>query len=1000
MVDDDKEINNTDELAEPEDESTEETDKAVDDKVDEPTETVNDSGIETEVSESRTTPYGLIRTRQLDREMEESYIDYAMSVIVSRALPDVRDGLKPVHRRILYTMWDTGLKSTVKYRKCAAVIGEVLKSYHPHGDIAVYDTLVRMAQSFSMRYQLVDGQGNFGSIDGDSAAAYRYTEARMAGIAEELLFDIEKETADFIPNYDGTTTEPTVLPAKLPNLLLNGALGIAVGMATNIPPHNLTEICNGILELIDNPEATIDDLIKHVTGPDFPTGGLIFNIEDIRTAYTTGKGRIVMRGIAEIIEQTRGYQIVISAIPYQVNKAELITKIADLVKDKKIEGISDLRDESDREENVRIVIDLKQNAFPKKILNQLYALTVLESAFHVNLLALVDGIQPRVLTLKQVLEEYLKHRTVVVRRRTEFDLTRAKERAHILEGLKTALDQIDAVIDTIRKSASRDEARDNLVRKFKLTEIQANAILEMRLAALAALERQKVEDELKEKLALIATLEAILASEEKIKAIIRDEVVEIRDKYGDGRRTQVIPHAISGFRAEDLIPNEQVIVTLTRGGYVKRVPVATYRSQHRGGKGVVGMETKEEDAVEHLVSTWTHNDISFFTDRGRIFVAKVYDLPSASRQAKGQAVQNIIQIAPDEKVTSLIMLDKSTRAKAHYFFMGTEHGIVKKTAIDAYANVRKNGIVALKLRPNDTLRWVATTSGNDRIMMVSRAGQAILFNETDVRSMGRTASGVTGMRLRSGDRVMAMTIITEERLQSSEQGAADEAAAGKRGRKPDGPMLLTVLENGFGKRTSIEEFRGQRRGGLGVRAARTNAKTGTMIGAIVTTSDSGDLIIMSNHGVIIRMPLKSAKKLGRDTQGVTLMRLNNKADRVSSASIISKEEGEPEVAAEGIKEENVADLSDADVSIIEDAVSEKSEEKEAPETPVIEEKTKAPETTEKGKKEKPKSSKAEVKKTNPTPDMTESKESKIPKVIKKKNEPNYWGRGNLWDKSK
>lgn len=954
---------------------------------------------ERDFSTPHMTEFGKIQLRKLEKEMEESYLDYAMSVIVSRALPDVRDGLKPVHRRVLYAMWETGLKSTTKYRKSAAVVGEVLKSYHPHGDIAVYDSLVRMAQFFAMRYPLIDGQGNFGSIDGDSAAAMRYTEARMAGIAEELLLDIDKETVPFIPNYDGSTVEPSVFPAKLPNLLLNGALGIAVGMATNIPPHNLRELCDAVIRLIDHGDASIDDLMEFVTGPDFPTGGLIFNTEDIKTAYSTGKGRIVMRGVAEIVEQTRGYQIIISAIPYQVNKAELIIKIADLVKAKKLEGISDIRDESDRKDGIRIVIDLKQSAFPKKILNQLFAMTPLESAFHVNLLALVDGIQPRILTLKQVLEEYLKHRVVVVRRRTEYELRRAQERAHILEGLKIALDHIDEVIATIRKSASRDDARVNLIEKYALSELQANAILDMRLSALAALERQRVEDELKEKMALIAELEAILSSQERIRGIIKSELIDVRDRFGDNRRTTVIPNPVSGFRAEDLIPNEQVIVTVTATGYIKRVPVATYRSQHRGGKGIVGMGTKDEDVVEHLLSTWTHNDILFFTNRGRLFTAKVYDLPSSSRTAKGQAMPNIIQIAPDEKVSAIIALDKTTRAEAKYFFMATEKGIVKKTSIDAYATIRKSGMIALKIRDQDTLQWVALTSGEDRIMMVSSAGQAILFKESDARPMGRSASGVMGMRLRTGDRVMAMTVIPRELFEEPKE------LTKKRGRKPDGPMLLTILENGFGKRTPIDEFRGQRRGGLGVRAARTKGKTGKVVAALVTLGELGDLILVSKAGVVIRMPLRSAKKLGRDAQGVTLMRFKG-TDHVSSVTVLQKTDEDideippsPTGVVGDIDQIGQGDRGDGGEEAIESDKDTLPSPDEPTETNDVDPLNPLDEPAEASQKEakiqgegSPISNRLSTKglPKNPKGVTEESSEE---------NGPNYWGTGTLWNKS-
>src|SRR3990172_5893376 len=598
------------------------------------------------------TDYGLVRQRILEEEMQESYLDYAMSVIIARALPDVRDGLKPVHRRVLYAMWETGLKSAVKYRKCAAVVGEVLKSYHPHGDIAVYDTLVRMAQDFNMRAPLIDGQGNFGSLDGDSPAAMRYTEARMSQIAEELLIDIDKNTVNFSPNYDATKFEPKVLPAKLPNLLLNGSMGIAVGMATNIPPHNLGEVSQAIRHLIDCPDCTIDDLMQYIKGPDFPTGAEIYGLEQIKAAYTSGKGAIVMRAVARIEESKRGHRIIISEIPYQVNKGELVAKIAELVKLKKIEGINDLRDESDRKEKVRIVIELRANAYPKKVLNRLYELTSLQASFYTNMLALVDGIQPRVLTLKNILEEYLKHRKMVIRRRTNFLLQKAKDRAHILEGLKIALKSIDDVVSLIRKSKDREEAGKLLKTKFKLTDQQTAAILEMRLASLAALEREKVETEHQEKLKAIARLTAILASEQKILEIIKKELKEIEEKYPSPRRTKIYPESLGKFSAEDLIPSEQVIILLTRGNYIKRMPDSAYRSQVRGGKGVIGMETKEEDMIEHLVIANTHDDIFFFTDRGRIFHTKVYEIASVSRLSKGQTIVNILQISPAEKITA------------------------------------------------------------------------------------------------------------------------------------------------------------------------------------------------------------------------------------------------------------------------------------------------------------------------------------------------------------
>jgi len=823
------------------------------------------------------TAYGKIAPRILEQEMKESYLDYAMSVIVARALPDVRDGLKPVHRRVLYSMHELGLGSRGKFRKSATVVGDVLGKYHPHGDVAVYDTLVRMAQKFSMRYRLVDGQGNFGSMDGDSAAAMRYTEAKMTAMSEEMLADIEKDTVNFIPNYDGTREEPQVLPAKVPQLLLNGSLGIAVGMATNIPPHNLGEICDGVTHLIDNPEASVDDLMEFVKGPDFPTGASIYNVEDIKMAYATGKGRIDIRAVANIEEAKRGFRILITEIPYQVNKADLISKIAELVKEKKIEGISDLRDESDRKEGVRIVVELKNNAYPKKILNLLYEHTNMQTAFHVNMLALVDGLQPRVLTLKNVLEEYIKHRQVVVRRRTEFELKRAKDRAHILEGLKKALDHIDEIIATIKKSETKEIAHKNLMAKFSFSEKQATAILEMRLSALAGLERKKIEDELKSIMELIKKLETILASKEKILGIIKEELEQVKEKFADERRTKIYKQKLGEFSAEDLIPDEQVIVTLTRGNYIKRVPIATFRSQGRGGKGVIGMETKEEDVVDHMLGVWTHDDLMFFTNRGRVFNTKVYDLPSVGRTAKGQAIVNIIQIAQDEKVTALIAIShKPSTENNKYFFMATQNGVVKKTLISAYQNVRKTGLIAIKLRPQDQLKWVVTTSGENEIMMVSKRGQGIHFSEANVRPMGRAASGVRGIKLRVGDTVIAMNVIKDPEAE-----------------------LLTVSERGLGKRTKITLFGIQNRGGFGMRAAKVAERGGQIIEALMITGNDGDVVMVSRQGQVIRMPLKSVKRLGRDTQGVTLMRLN-KGDHVASMALLRKEAEEilptPEIA--------------------------------------------------------------------------------------------------------
>lgn len=822
---------------------------------------------EKEVKDEKT-DFGLVRPRTLDIEMQESYLDYAMSVIISRALPDVRDGLKPVHRRVLYSMNELGLTSKVKYRKSALVVGDVLGKYHPHGDIAVYDTLVRMAQDFAMRYRLVDGQGNFGSIDGDDQAAMRYTECKMASIAEEMLTDINKNTVDFVPNYDASREEPRVLPAKVPALLLNGAVGIAVGMATNIPPHNLSELVDATCHLIDNPECNVDDLMEYVKGPDFPTGAEIYGAEQIKNAYSTGKGSIVMRAVANIEEQKRGgYRIIVSEIPYQVNKAELISKIADLVKDKKLEGISGLRDESDRTEGVRIVIDLKSSAYPKKILNRLYELTAMQSSFHVNLLALVDGIQPKILTLKNVLEEYIKHRQVVVRRRTEFDLEKAKERAHILEGLIKALKNIDAVVETIRKSKNREEALEKLCSKFEFSKNQANAILDMRLSALAALEQQKVEDEYEEKKKLIKSLEEILASEIKVLGVIKDELQDIKKRFGDERKTKIYTQEIGKFSAEDLIPSEQVIVMLTKGNYIKRMPVSTYRSQVRGGKGVVGMETKEEDAVEHLVATDTHDDILFFTDRGKVYQTKVYDIPSASRISKGTAIVNILQISPEEKVTAVITMDSKKQEELKYFVMATAKGLIKKTEIALYKNVRKTGIAAIKLKADDKLKWVKTTSGNDKIFMASAKGNAIFYDEKDIRPMGRSAAGVRGIHLRGDDYAVGIDIV----LPSLE----DKANA------------LVVLENGFGKRTPLSHFKVQLRGGMGMRVANVTAKTGKIVSMNVVYGDVADVMIASNLGQMIRMSLESIKILSRDTQGVTLVRLKS-PDKVASVTVVTK----------------------------------------------------------------------------------------------------------------
>ena len=804
--------------------------------------------------------------RSIVEEMQESYLDYAMSVIVSRALPDVRDGLKPVHRRVLYAMWDIGLKPGAKLKKSAFVVGEVMAKYHPHGDSAIYDSLVRLAQTFSMREVLVTGQGNFGSIDGDSAAAMRYTEAKLAPIAEELLQDLEKDTVNFVPNYDGSTKEPGVLPASLPNLLLNGTMGIAVGMATSIPPHNLTELVDAILHLADNPDCDVTDLMKFVQGPDFPTGGAIFNKEDIKQAYATGKGSIVMRAKAEIVESKSGFAIIATELPYQVNKAELLVHIAELVKGKKLEGIRDLRDESDKD-GIRVVIELKKDAYPRKILNQLFKQTAFQTSFHVNCLALVDGIQPRVLTLKAVLEAYLKHRQEVVRRRANYELDRARDRAHILEGLVMALEDIDRIIATIKKSRDRDDAKVNLIQKFKLSERQAVAILEMRLQQLANLERLKIEEELKEKRKLIKELEDLLAHPKKILTVIKTELQELKQKYGNERRTKVFAGAVDKFTQEDLIPNEACVVIITRDGYLKRLPPDTFKAQGRGGKGVIGLTAKEEDFVEHLFSTTTHADLLFFTTRGRVFELKAYDVPPASRTAKGQAVVNFLQLGPEEKVSEVLSLTDWEGYK--YLTMVTKRGVVKKVDINAFENVRRSGLIAINLKPGDQLLWVKPSTGEDDVVLVTAKGQSIRFKEKGVRPMGRTAGGVRAIRLRSGDEVSGMDLINEGRPSPDEQ-------------------LLVIMSNGYGKRTRLKEYKVQGRGGSGIKTAQVTPKTGQVCNAFVVNAkrEQEDVIVMSEKGQVIRLPLKSVSVLGRATQGVRVMRFKEEKDQVASVTFV------------------------------------------------------------------------------------------------------------------
>lgn len=805
-----------------------------------------------------------VELRTVENIMEDSYLRYSMSVIIDRALPDVRDGMKPVHRRILYSMNEDGLRSGARHRKSANVVGAVMGKYHPHGDSSIYDAMVRMAQPWAMRYTLVNGQGNFGSMDGDPPAAMRYTEAKMARLADETLADIDKDTVDFRENYDGTTTEPTVLPARLPNLLLNGQLGIAVGMATNIPPHNLSELIDAEVTLIDNPDATLDDLLVHIKGPDFPTGGIIYGKESIRTAYATGRGGVVTRGIAEIVDNAKGKnQIVITEIPYGLNKETLVLKIAELANTKKVTGISDLRDETARG-NVRIVIDLKRDAYPKKLLNQLYKLTPLQSTFHFNMMALIDGIQPRILGLQDILSEHIKHRRVVIRRRTEFELRKARERAHILEGLKIALDHIDEVITTIRASQTTEEAGRNLMEKFSLSEIQARAILAMQLRTLAGLERQKIENELAELLKLIEKLEAILGDEKKILKIIRAELLELKKQYGDERRTKVIPNELGKMSDEDLIADEQMAVTLTAANYIKRSPLAEYKKQGRGGKGRRGMATREEDVIEHVVNASTHDYLLFFTNKGRVFRMKTYEVPAVGLNAKGVAIVNLLQLQPAETVTSVINVSKTNDAKN--LIMCTVRGVVKKTPFEQYQNVRTSGLIAINLDAGDELKWIRMTSGDNEVVISTSLGQAIRFHEKDARPMGRVSRGVRGIRLRPGDHVIGMDVVEE------------------------GSSIFVISKFGYGKRTKVAQFTPHARGGVGIRSAIVNAKTGDLMG-VKTLGDHDDqeVIIISKSGQTIRLGIKDIPALGRATQGVRIMRLNG-SDEVVSLALVEKSE--------------------------------------------------------------------------------------------------------------
>ena len=804
---------------------------------------------------------GKIQPRKITEEMKESYLDYAMSVIIARALPDVRDGLKPVHRRILYAMHEMGLGTGSKYRKSANVTGLTMAHYHPHGDQAIYDALARMAQDFSLRYPLIDGQGNWGSVDGDAPAAARYTEARLSKIGEEILKDIEKETVNYRDNYDGTKKEPVVLPSPVPNLLLNGTLGIAVGMATNIAPHNLTEVIDATVHLINHPKASIDDLLQFIKGPDFPTGGVVYGHKDIVQAYAMGKGPIVTRAKAEIVEDKKGnFKIVISELTYQTNKTTLLEKIAELVKENRIQGIKNIRDESDKE-GTRVVIELKKDAQPQKTLNKLFKYTDLQKPFHLNMLALVDGIQPQVLSLKTLLAQYIAHRKEVVTRRTKYDLARTKERIHILEGLNKALNQINKVIAIIKQSRSKETAHENLRKKFKLTKIQATAILEMKLQTLAGLERKKIVDELSEKKKIAKELETILKSPQKILTMIKKELLAIKDKYGDERRTKVFKSQVGKFEEIDLIPEEETVITVTKTGYIKRVNPKTYRVQRRGGKGIVGIKTREQDFVQHFFICSTHDDLLFFTNQGRVFRTKAYEVPEASRVSRGKAIVNILGISSSEKINAVVPLKKQNNIK--FLAMVTEKGIIKKTAVEKFVNIRKGGLIAIKIDKNDNLKWVRGTKGGNDVILITEKGQAIKFSEKDLRPMGRSARGVRGIRLRKNDRVIGMGVIDKTT-------------------KSD---LLIVTENGFGKKTGLENYKRQKRGGMGIKTANITEKTGPIVSARIIGLRQEDLIAISLKGQVIRTPLKNISKLSRVTQGVKIMKLGE-GDKVASVTCV------------------------------------------------------------------------------------------------------------------
>jgi len=856
---------------------------------------------------------GKIQPVEITQEMEKSYLDYAMSVIVARALPEVRDGLKPVHRRILYAMHQLGLTHQASFSKSAKVVGEVLGKYHPHGDMPVYDALVRMAQDFSLRYPLINGHGNFGSVDGDAPAAMRYTEVKMAKVSQEMLVDIQKETVPELDNFDATLTEPVYLPAKLPNLLLMGADGIAVGVATKIPPHNLGELVEAIIYMIDKgitqaqkpdqekelglrkiefetsepaevPETTptlfeskaqIEDLLKFIKGPDFPTGGQIYDAESIKDVYATGRGRVLVRGRAEIEETKRGrFQIIITELPYQVNKANLVAKIALLAKEKKLEGIADLRDESDRQ-GIRIVVELKRTAKPKSVLNNLYKHTNLQTIYPANVVALVDG-TPQTLNLKQILTFYIRHRQEIITKKSQFELRQAKARAHILEGLKIALDNLDAVITTIKRSRDADQARERLMKKFSLTEIQANAILEMQLRRLAALERQKIEDEYKIVGETIAYLTDLLLSPKKILNVIKKELRDLKEKYGDDRRTRVFPHKLAEFSEADLVAKEQTIITITVGGYIKRLPKGTFRTQRRGGKGVTGMATKSEDEISQIFTANTHDNILFFTDKGRVFQIRVWEIPEVSRQAKGQAIINLINIEPDEQIQSTVILRHDKINEQKFLILATKKGTVKKTSIANYAHIRSSGIIAIKLTKDDELCWARVSSGHGQVLLISYQGKSIRFYEKDIRPTARDTMGVRGIRLKPKDYLVGMEVFPARITQPKDK------------RKKFFRDVLVIMEKGIGKRSAIKEFPIQKRGGIGVKVAEVTPKTGKIVAARMVNQKIDQIIVTSKSAQVIKLPLKNIPRLGRPTQGVILMRFSKTNDSVAAITCLEK----------------------------------------------------------------------------------------------------------------